>query len=56
MCQIVRECASSDNHEQEMEGVALLEVDRFCYLGDVIDCEAGVEKARDANTEKSRIS
>ena len=28
-----------------MNGGVLDEVQRFCYLGDVLDCEAGVERA-----------
>ena len=35
--------------EEKRDGITLggqiEEVQKFCYLGDVLDCEAGVEKA-----------
>ena len=38
-----------DGDEEEawlvVDGSVLEEVQKFCYLGDVLDCEAGVEKA-----------
>ena len=28
-----------------MEGIEIEEVEKFCYLGDIVDCEVGVERS-----------
>ena len=43
------ECKKDKVREEKRDGITLggqiEEVQEFCYLGDVLDCEAGVERA-----------
>jgi hypothetical protein len=40
----------------EVEGVRLAEVEQFCYLGDLLDCEAGLERTVRARVTAAWLS